>query len=38
MQKEERAQMIEDIMEALLNADDNTVEDVHWMLAMEGYA
>lgn len=37
MQKEERAQMIEDIMDALKNADDATIEDIHWTLAMEGH-
>ena len=37
MQAEQRAQMIEDIMEALRKADDATVEDIHWTLAMDGH-
>ena len=35
MQQEQRAQMIEDIMEALKNADDSTIEDIHWTLVMD---
>lgn len=30
-----RSQMIEDIMEALRNTDDATVEEVYWLLVLD---
>ena len=31
-----KEQMIEEIVEALKEADDATVEEVHWMLVLDG--
>ena len=32
----DKASMIEEIMEALKEADEATVEEVHWMLVLDG--